>query len=219
MNKFGNIYLSWRKGPGSSRHLVGVIKNNATNGVSFQYLPENKIQSAKEDGFQCYTEFPNSKKKYNENVLEIFKQRLFRSERTDYKSFLEFWNIDEKYKDDTLYLLAHTQGLVPTDNFEFLADFKVTKDLQFVSDIAGLTYSNVPTDSLKIGDEIVWKKSPSEFDKYQVDLYTLSGVFLGHIKKIHSKIFYDKRALGLKLKTISIEKNGTLKRAFIRINN
>jgi hypothetical protein len=86
-----------------------------------------------------------------------------------------------------MYLLAHTQGLVPTDNFEFLADFYLTKNLKFVSEIAGLTYS--------------------------------SKICLGHIKKIHSKVFYDKRADNLKITVKSIDKNGVVKRAFIEIIN
>lgn len=219
MSKFGNIYLSWRKGSGFSRHLVGVIKKNATNGVSFQYLSEEKLKGAKEDGFQYYTEFPELEKTYRDNVLEIFKQRLFKSERSDYKSFLDFWNIDEKHKEDTLYLLAHTQGLVPTDNFEFLADFKLTKDLHFVSEIAGLTYSKVSFGSLEIGDEIAWKKCPSIHDKFQIDLSTKHGIKLGHVKKVHSKLFYDKRGTGLIIIAKSIEKNGIFKRVFIDIKN
>ena len=84
----------------------------------------------------------------------LFKQRLFRSERSDYKEFLDFWKISEDKKDDTLYLLAHTQGIVPTDNFEFLADFYLTKDIQFVSEITRLSYTKIPGILMNQGDEI-----------------------------------------------------------------
>ncbi len=218
MSKFGNIYLSWRKGSGSKRHIVGIIKYNSTKGATFQYLPDKELKDAIDDGFKCYTEFPELDKLYKDNVLDTFKQRLFRSERSDYKGFLDFWGIHIENKDDILYLLAHTQGLVPTDNFEFLADFKVTKDLRFVSEIAGLTYTKVPAPKLNVGDEIIWKRNPTEYDKFQVDLFTNDGISLGHVKKVHSRVFFHSRGDDLKIKVQAIDKNGTIKRAFILIN-
>ena len=218
MSSFGNIYLCWRKGSGSKRHIVGIIKYQNGRGVSFQYLSKEKITEAISDGFTTYTEFSDLEKVYTENVLEVFKQRLFRSERSDYKQFLDFWGIDEVHKEDTLYILAYTQGLVPTDNFEFLADFNLTKKLKFVSEIAGLTHTKVPSDILSIGDEIEWKICTTEHDKYQVNLYTKDHFYLGCVKKIHSKVFHDKRAQGLKIIVKSIDKNGILKRVFIEIS-
>lgn len=216
MSKFGNIFLSWRKGTGSIRHLVGVIKINATHGATFQYLKDN-LAAAEKEGFTSYTEFPDVNKTYSENVLDIFQQRLFKSERSDYIDFLNFWGIDKIYKDDTAYLLAHTHGMVPTDNFEFLANFKVTRDLRFVSEIAGLSHLKIEPTLLKVGDELVWRKNPTKYDSFQVNLFTKDNVHLGCVKKIHSKVFYDKRAQEIKIQVKEIERNGTLKRAFIEI--
>lgn len=217
MTEFGDIYLAWRKGTGLKRHLVGVIKRNKQEGIRFEYLEGEVMNEAKKDGFNSYTEFPDLAKTYDVGVLNIFKQRLFKSEREDYQQFLDFWRIDSKYKDDTLYLLAHTQGLVPTDNFEFLARFNLTKNLMFVSEIAGLSYTQVDSKCLEERDELVWKKNPTEFDSYQVDLYK-NGNKLGHVKKVHSEIFYKKRAENLSVRIKSLNKNGVVKRAFIEIS-
>ncbi|MFN8437544.1 MAG: hypothetical protein U0V72_07870 [Cytophagales bacterium] len=219
MAKFGNIYLSWRKGSGHSRHIVGVIKTSAKNGVTFNYLSSKELEKAKADGFLYYTEFPELDKTYNTSVLEIFGQRLFRSERSDYLEFLSFWGIESIHKDDIAYLLAHTQGIVPTDNFEFLADFMVTKDLKIVSEIASLTYTKVPSSAINIKTELKWKTNPSIHDKFQVDLYAPNGLLIGHVKKIHSKVFFNKRSNNIRVYVKSIEKNGILKRVFIEIIN
>jgi hypothetical protein len=241
VSKFGNIFLSWRKGVGFPRHIVGVIKSNASQGVTFQYFPSQKLRIAQKDGkltkiekvklaqeeeilnlaqkngFNKYTEFQDLEKVYTVGVLEVFKQRLFKSERSDYKDFLAFWEIDVKYKDDTLYLLAHTHGMVPTDNFEFLADFHLTKDLKFVSEIAGLSHFKPNSSLVGINDELIWKAHKTEEDKFQVDVYTKDGTPIGWIKKVHSKIFHKQGANALKVKVKAIDKNGILKRVFVEI--
>ncbi len=69
--------------------------------------------------------------------LDIFAQRLIKSERPDIQNFYDFWEIEPQFKDDKFYLLGHTQGLLPTDNFEFLADYKPVEGLHFLTEIAG----------------------------------------------------------------------------------
>ena len=79
MLKFGHVYLSWRKGIGHPRHLVGRIRYSATKGASFQYFPQ-RIKEAEKDGFSPYTEFPDTTKLYETGVLESFGQRIIKSE-------------------------------------------------------------------------------------------------------------------------------------------
>src|SRR5690606_19639304 len=109
MKEIGHIFLTWREGEGKRRHIVGVLKRNATLGVRFSYLPKG-VEEAKKNGFSPYTEFPDINREYTENVLEVFGQRIMKSERSDIRDFYDFWEIDIKYKDDKYYLLAHTQG-------------------------------------------------------------------------------------------------------------
>jgi hypothetical protein len=49
-------------------------------------------------------------KEYTENVLEIFGQRLTKSERSDIQKYYDFWEIEPENKEDKYYLLSHTQG-------------------------------------------------------------------------------------------------------------
>lgn len=217
MKSIGNIYLCWRKGQSHRRHLVGVIRRNASDGVRFSYIKKN-LEAASEEGFSAYTEFPDIDKTYTENVLDIFGQRLMKSERSDIQTFFDFWEIKPEYKNDKYYLLAHTQGLVTTDNFEFLADYKPRRDLSFVTDLASVRSLNIIPGTLKIGDSLSFENEPKNiFDKYAVKVLK-DGVQVGYIKRIHSKVFYSANAKNLKIKIKALDQNGIISRIFVKVS-
>ena len=215
-NGIAHIYLAWRKGAGYPRIIIGVIKRNAF-GVTFSYIKEG-LEKAKKEGFITYTDFPDENRVYTESVLDIFGLRINKSEREDIQKYYDYWEIDPLYKDDKYYLLAHTQGLLPTDNFEFLADFNPVRDMSFTSELCSLTTLQLPKDTLEEGDELTWVKEPkNEFDKYAVKVYK-GDTFVGYIKKVHSRIFYKKCRSKLKIMVKSVNRNGHLNRAFIKIS-
>lgn len=216
MKEIGHIYLSWREGLGKRRHIVGVLKRNATLGVRFSYLKKG-VETAKMDGFSPYTEFPDFEKEYTKNVLEVFGQRIMKSERSDISDFYDFWEIDTKFNDDKFYLLAHTQGLNPTDNFEFLADYNPNKSLRFLTDLASLSTLKLSTDSVKHGDILSYKLEPdNEFDDKAVKVFK-GDKEIGYIKKIHSRVFYKQKGSLLKLIVKAVEQNGVIKRIFVKV--
>jgi len=216
MKEIGHIYLSWREGLGKRRHIVGVLKRNATLGIRFSYIHKG-VEAAKKDGFSPYTEFPDFEKEYTENVLEVFGQRIMKSERSDISDFYDFWEIETKYKDDKFYLLAHTQGLNPTDNFEFLADYNPSKNLRFLTDLAGLSTLKLPASSIMPGDILTYKlESDNKFDDKAVKVFK-GDIQVGYIKKIHSRVFYKQKGSLLKLVVKAVEENGVMKRIFIKV--
>jgi hypothetical protein len=216
MKEIGHIYLSWREGLGKRRHIVGVLKRNATYGVRFSYIPSG-VEAAKKDGFSPYTEFPDFNKEYTENVLEVFGQRIMKSERSDISDFYDFWEIDAKFKDDKYYLLAHTQGLNPTDNFEFLADYNPSKSLRFLTDLASLSQLKLPAGTIRPGDILTYKlDSNNEFDDKAVKVF-LGKKEVGYIKKIHSRVFYKQKGSLLKFTVKAVEQNGVVKRVFVKV--
>lgn len=217
MKEIGHIYLSWREGKGKQRHIVGVLKRNITKGVSFKYIKKGVLY-AKKHGFTTYTEFPDLDKIYSENVLEIFGQRIMKSERTDILEFYNFWNINPKYKTDNFYLLALTQGLTPTDNFEFLADFNPKKNLSFITDLANLSNLELSKNSVNIGDILSYKlEIENKYDNKAVKIFK-ENIEVGFIKKIHSRVFHKIKKNQLKLKVIAIEQNGIIKRIFVQVS-
>lgn len=215
MKSIGNIYLTWRKGKSETRIPIGVIKRNITSGTRFHYL-EKGVKEANKFGFSIYEGFPDISTTYSNNVIEIFGQRIMRSERNDIKDFYDFWLIDKQYLNDVYYMLAHTQGILPTDNYEFLADFNSSKDLKFITEISGLSKAKISSDALKKGDVLTYKKEPkNSFDKFAVKVYK-GNLFLGYIKIIHNRIFHRSNK-EFKLTVQHIEKNGILNRVFLRV--
>ncbi|MDR0611604.1 MAG: hypothetical protein LBG58_15960 [Planctomycetaceae bacterium] len=215
MKTFGNIYLAWRTGKGCPRHIVGVIKKKKdAEGFDFRYLitPERASQI----NFTHYLPFSDLSKIYTENILEIFGLRLTKPERGDIQKYYDFWEIEPRYKEDSRYLLAHTQGLLAADNFEFLADYHPTKKLSFISEICGLLHYPVSPELFIVDDLLQWQKSPHEEDRYTVKVFK-GDVFLGYVKRIHSKVFYKKGGESLKIRVKSIDKNGIVNRVFIKI--
>ncbi len=217
MKAIANIYLAWRKGKGSRRKIVGVIKKNATEGVRFYYLSKG-VEEAQKEGFTPYIDFPDTSKVYAEKVLDIFGQRLIKTERPDIQKYLDFWDIDPKYQDDKFYLLAYSQGMLSTDNFEFLADFHPIKGLQFVSEVCGLSHYKVETGTLQVGDILSYeleKNNPK--DPFAVRILKDSKV-LGYVKMVHSKVFYKKIKRPLSVRVKSVDQNGSVNRVFIEIS-
>ncbi len=211
MSKIGNIFLVWRKGTGSKRIPVGIIKKNSSNGTRFKYIDE-KVEEAKKYGFIPYTGFPNVEKEYSENVMSIFAQRLSKSERNDLDDFYNFWKVDTDRKNDSYYMLAQTQGILPIDNFEFLADFNPKKGLNFITEIEDLSASKIAPNELAIGDQLSYKL---EVEDKKVKVFK-DDLFLGDIKVIHSNLFFKVKSK-IEIKAHHIEKNGKLKRVFIEV--
>src|SRR4051794_29491301 len=104
MKELGNIYLSWRKGAGHGRFIVGIIRRNFIDGVRFSYI-KNEVDKSLQHGFTPYTEFPDINITYSHNVLEIFGKRLVNTDRADKNDFYDFWEINPKYVKDKFYLL------------------------------------------------------------------------------------------------------------------
>lgn len=215
--EFGHIFLSWRQGSGHRRHIVGVLKKSAVIGVTFEYL-SNGVEKAKEQGFIPYTEFPELDKVYSENVLDIFSSRLTKSERSDISEFYKFWEISEKRNEDKFYLLAHTQGFLPTDNFEFLADYHPISDLKFLTDLAGVSHLKLPVDTISVGDELTFiKEYNNEKDPKAIRIFKGTKT-IGYIKKVHCNVFHKSKGDKLKLRIKAIEKNGVIKRVFVKVS-
>ncbi len=211
---FGNIFLCWRPKVGERRIKVGVL-HQSSNGLTFRYTEEAK-KAAEQSGFTPYAGFPNLNETYTQNVLEIFSQRLTRSERPDIDKYYAFWRIAPEYRNDKLYLLAKTQGLLASDMFEFLADYNPVQGLDFVSEVSSLSHSKLHSDFLSNGDVLEYKKEPeNEQDKYAIALYK-GNQKIGYVKKVHNMVFH-KTNRPIRVEVISTETNGHLNRAYIRI--
>ena len=210
------IYLVWRKGRGSRRIKVGRILRNQTDGVRFMYIAEG-IKQALEQGGGIYPDFPNPEILYKDNVLGIFSQRLTNEERSDIQKYYDYWEINPNLKDDKYYVLAQTQGLLPSDTFEFVAEYYPVKDLNFTSEICGLTKRKLELGTLKEGDVLRWELEPNNpYDRYAVKLFK-GEKDLGYVKAIHCNVFHKSKYKQFEVKVKSIEQNEFISRVFISI--
>lgn len=215
MATVGDIVLAWRKGRGASRVPVGVLRRDASGRVSFEYTISTEEAAAIR--FLPYAEFPRFGTRYTENVLDIFAQRLTKPERPDIAAYYDFWEIPEAHRADKYYLLAHTQGLLATDNFEFLARFKLSPGESFISEICGLSHTRPRPDAVHVGEELSWKRNPlNEHDANAVEIFK-DGERLGNLKLIHCDVFGAEGAESLKIRVKNVCRNGHLNRAFVRI--
>jgi hypothetical protein len=217
MKEFDKIYLGWRQGQTHRRHIVGLLQKEAEGKFTFRYF-KDRVEEAKKEGFSPYTEFPDVDKVYNSNVVDIFAQRLTKSDRSDVQKFYDFWEVDPQYKDDKFYLLGHTQGLVPTDNFEFLADYNPTDGLHFLTEVAGLSKYQLPPDAVRPGDHLRFELDPgNQYDNEAVKVFK-GDRELGYIKKIHCRVFSKPGAERLTLEVKAVDRNGVIKRIFVKVS-
>ncbi|MCU0440889.1 MAG: hypothetical protein MUE96_00680 [Bacteroidia bacterium] len=217
MIKVREIYVSWRSGDGSRRKLVGVLKRSANKGITFQYLSEDGKEAEKE-GFEGYSGFPlDYSAIYKERDLDIFSLRLVPLERKESSKILHFWEAEGVT--DKFELLALTQGLLPTDNYEFLGLFYPKKGFKFVSDIAGLSHFKIESGLIKVGDVLDYKIESHKhaFKKKAVKLIWQTTE-IGYIKNVHNNIFLESnKKLNVSVK--QIEENGIVKNIFITIDS
>lgn len=212
-----DIILVWRPGRSHRRIPVAVIRSNAA-GTTFQYIQKG-VEEAREKGFVCFPDFSDSKDTHHVNVLKALSLRINDSERSDIQNYYDFWEVPEAARQDTYRLLALTQGILSTDNFEFLAEYYGVKGVRFVSELTGLTINKLDTGMIKDGDELEWVREPqNEYDNKAVALYK-NGSMLGHVKKIHSRVFYLPGSESLKVKVKKVEHNGHINKAYILIYN
>lgn len=219
--KIREIHVSWRKGKGSRRKIVGVLKRTALNGITFKYLKEGVID-AKKEGFKEYPGFPiseNFDKTYQEDNLDIFSLRLVPFERKDNIKLLEFW--EAKDIRDKFNLLALTQGLLPTDNFEFLGLFNPKKNFKFVTDLAGLSYLELKKDTVKIGDKLTYEfeSNKKAFRDRAVKIFK-GNLHVGYIKNIHNNIFLKSKSKdNISLTVKEVNQNGSIRNLFVLVSS
>ena len=213
--KTREIYLSWRKGPGHRRKLVGILKRTSIDGITFKYLKEG-VEEAQKEGFSSYPGFPvDFNKTYAENDLDVFSLRLVPFDRKDNLKSLSFWEATEVK--DKFDLLALTQGILPTDNFELLGLFNPIKQFRFVSDLAGLTKLQLEKGSVKEGDILTYemKRNKKAFRDIAVEVFK-GDKLVGYIKNIHNNIFIN-TSRKIKLTVKSVDQNGHIRKIFVII--
>ena len=218
------IYLTWRRSAENQRYFVGVLSKDADNNYSFQYLDEDNLKEAKNDGFTNYPAFNKLDEVYTKDVLEVFSRRLVPSSRLDYNKFLDYWCAGE-YKGNNFAILGLTGAKLMTDNFEFIAPHGEIPAV-FYTEVSWISKADpklvnfIKNSSFEDVENKLTLKSESDnkYDKNAVKVLC-DNYELGYIKSIHCDNVSNaiKNNRDIKLKVKNIIKNGSLKEVLLRV--
>ncbi len=189
---FDKLLLTWRKGAGHRRRVVGELSLSSDNTPTFTYLDEKNLQVAREEGFRDYPGLPYKQSINQEVALDLFYRRLINTERNDAHRLLNFLCVDTNRIEDKLYLLGITTGQSATDHFEFLPILKPTEQAyDFVTEVAGLTHYNFDLETIQEGDILPFRLEPdNEQDPKAVAITSHRGEVIGYIKRGINEIFH-----------------------------
>lgn len=212
--KAQNIYLTWRRGRGERRVAVGVVETSPS--LTFRYLPLG-VSEAEAEGFSHHPCFPDTGRVYTENIATVLAQRIISPSRPDAGEYYDFWEISREERGDVVSVLAHSSGTLPTDTFEWLAEFDTAVGLRLVTDLAGLTGHPLDTGSLRAGDTLTWEREPcNPYDPCAVRVMK-DGTPVGYVKRVHNRVFSLPGSERLTVTVKRIEHNGHINRAFLLI--
>ncbi|SRR5258706_7045248 len=115
------IYFAWRA-PGKAWYPIGKLSIAEEGHYVFEYVAGAR-KAAEAAGFKPLDMFPEFTKKYRSTELfAVFANRLPPRERQDYETFVTWMNVPRSSgKEGELALLARSEGLRVTDNFQVFA--------------------------------------------------------------------------------------------------
>lgn len=210
---FESILVSWRKGRGERRYIIGQISLSQELGATFAY--DANLERAKSKGFIGYPGLPINKEINQTTALDLFLRRVINTERGDASKKLDFWKVKSSLYYNKLYILGMTQGRSSSDEFEFLPVLRqMPEEYTFVTDIAGLGHCKTDIQSLKIGQELTLVPEPSNiYDFYAVEVQISNNQKLGYIKQGINRLFFNLGELPARI--IHIIDTDRLKQVFI----
>ena len=219
---FNRIALMWRPEKGQRRICVGYItiaKNS--DDIRFEYLDSGMAEAKKVDsnisGYPGLS-IDDNKQFSSLQVSEVFFGRLINQSRNDADDFYDFWLVDKSRVEDSLYVLAQTQGLSFSDMFEFVPQYFSSHRPSFITDIAGLSKSDFKLDKLTIGDTLQFtRETDNKFDPKAVYV-SFNGEKIGYIKKGHNSIFNRKNISGIKLTVWSYIDLPGFEKLYVRVD-
>jgi hypothetical protein len=174
------------------------------------------LSQAYSSGFNGYAGLSLFKTRHAD-VLSLFSKRLIDTNRSDAHFLLDFWEVDPEYRNNKLYILAVTQGITYSDNFEFIAVYEYEPGLNFITDIAGIRYTGFDLSKLSVGDELCYEREKGNpHDKYAVRTL-FGGEEIGYIKKGHNEVFQKDSDGKIRLKVKDVRSADENSQLFVRV--
>ena len=218
---FNRIALMWRLQRGRRRICIGWISvPQKGEGLQFQYFREGVLEAKKEDpNFDGYPGLPIDSNTFSsKQISEIFFGRLINNSRNDANDFYDFWLVDKDKRQDSLYVLAQTQGLSYADMFEFVPHYFKSRKNSFITDIAGLSQIDFDLSSLREGQSLEFTREPdNQFDNKAVYV-SYNGKKIGYIKKGHNTVFDTNNSKGINLSIWNVNDLPGFEKLYVRVD-
>ena len=177
------------------RYIVGeIVKEN--NSYTLNYFDNINFSEDAKEQYSGFVAFDmNTKKSYDNGVMELFQKRLPPKQRQDYSDYLRSNRINENLKNnlDSFTLIGLTGGQIEGDGFSFQPVIDVNNNnFQVFFNIAGFRHhSNYPNDINLLRDKQVTLHAEkyNQHDAHAIKImykdYNLGYVPYGYNKEIH----------------------------------
>ncbi|MBB6275401.1 HIRAN domain-containing protein [Porphyromonas circumdentaria] len=210
---FRTILVSWRAGLGQCRHIVGEITLDEERGALFSYRAG--VSEIKKEGFMGFHGLPLENPIDQKTAFDLFLRRIINTEREDAEHKLAFWGIKPELMPNKLYLLGATQGRSANDEFEFLPVLQqMSIPYTFVTDIAGISYSQIDLKQLSVGERVICEAEPdNQYDEMAVCVMTQERRKIGYLKRGINCLF--SQLAPLKVDIVHIIDTENIKQVFI----
>lgn len=181
------IYLTWQPSLHNTRYVVGALTRNQ-QGHSFAYVPGKDLTEAQKLGFKGYPAFPHFDQTYTQNVIESFGSRIPPRSRSDFKTILKLWEIQDENISDFDFL-AVTGGQLATDLFLFVDPHSEKAPTTFLARVAGFVHHiDAPVaKKMTVGESLNFvPEDGNKFDPLAIRVEH-SGRQIGYLNKIHAQ--------------------------------
>ncbi len=181
------INLTWQPSLHNTRYVVGMLTRELGR-YSFAYVPGKDLNDAQKLGFKGYPAFPHFDQTYTQNVIESFGSRIPPRSRSDFKTILKMWEIDDENISDFDFL-AITGGQLATDLFLFVDPHNEKMPTTFLARVAGFVHHiDVPVaKQMAVGESLSFiPEDGNKYDPFAVHV-AHSGRQIGYLNKIHAR--------------------------------
>ena len=185
------LWLIWQftdgdgKGVSRTRRKVAEIVKTGNDPVVFRYLTNTSdYQAALNEKFNGYPAFKLGDETFTHNVIEAFVRRLPPRTREDFDKYLNMHRLPLNFAGSNMALLGYTGAKLPGDAFEIIPDYSDAKlPIEFMMEIAGFRYHNVPVNELSIGMDVEFIAEPENaFDSNAIAIHC-NNKKIGHVPR------------------------------------
>lgn len=195
--------LTWQRplsaGGRRDRFAVGEFRQSP-DGVIFEYLPEEMLQTARSQGYRSYPGLLPSAERTSSEALSVMMRRLPPRDRSDFPDFMRAFGLSPQADFSDLSLLAYTGARVKSDSdsFGITETFDgFDQPFDYVFDIAGVRHYLATLNATAEEDDVTFRhEANNDFDPRAIEVLNSRGLRLGYLNKLQAPKMLEWLATG-----------------------